>query len=70
MIWASIALFVFGLVLSGFFSGTETGMYRVSRTRLVLDALGGSWLARGMIWLLNYPTIFVATALVGNNLAN
>lgn len=70
MIWASIALFIFSLMLSSFFSGTETGMYRVSRTRLVLDALGGSWLARGMIWLLNYPTIFVATALVGNNLAN
>jgi putative hemolysin len=66
----SILLFFIALALSGFFSGTETGMYRVSRTRLVLDALSGSLLSRGMVWLLNYPTIFVATALIGNNLAN
>lgn len=63
-------LFLIGLLLSGFFSGTETGMYRVSRIRMVLDALAGSWLSRGMVWLLNHPTLFVATALVGNNLAN
>lgn len=70
MIGAIVILFLVSLLLSGFFSGTETGMYRVSRTRLVLDALSGSWLSRGMVWLLNHPTIFVATALVGNNVAN
>ncbi len=70
MILFSIALFFFGLVLSAFFSGSETGLYRVSRTRLVLDGLSGSQGAKGLIWLLNHPTIFVATALVGNNLAN
>ncbi len=63
-------IFIVGLVLSAFFSGTETGMYRVSRMRLLLDALDGSWLSRGLLWLLNHPAIFVATALVGNNLAN
>lgn len=70
MVLIAIFLFVFGLVLSAFFSGSETGMYRVSRTRLVLDGLGGSRGARALIWLLNRPTLFVATALVGNNLAN
>ncbi len=65
-----IVLFLIGLALSSFFSGTETGLYRVSRIRLVLDALDGSLLSRGMVWLLNHPTIFIATALVGNNLAN
>ncbi|OYP29826.1 CNNM domain-containing protein [Rhodopirellula sp. MGV] len=70
MVLLAIAIFVFGLVLSAFFSGSETGLYRVSRTRLVLDALDGSPPARAMIWLINRPTIFVATALVGNNLAN
>jgi CBS domain containing-hemolysin-like protein len=70
MILFAILLFLFGLILSAFFSGSETGMYRVSRTRLVLDGLDGSRSARAMIWLLNHPTIFVATALVGNNLAN
>ncbi len=66
----AISLFFVGLLLSAFFSGTETGMYRVSRTRLVLDALDGAWMARAMVALLNRPTIFVATALTGNNLAN
>jgi len=65
-----IVLFIVGLMLSAFFSGTETGMYRVPRIRLVLDGLSGSWMSRAMVWLLNYPTIFVATALIGNNLAN
>ncbi len=69
MIIAAI-LFLVGLFLSAFFSGTETGLYRVSRTRLVLDGLSGSRAARGIVWLLNHPAIFVATALVGNNLAN
>ncbi|TWU50786.1 hypothetical protein Poly51_40790 [Rubripirellula tenax] len=66
----AIVLFLVGLVMSAFFSGSETGMYRVSRTRLVLDGLSGSLAARGIIWLLNHPAVFVATALVGNNLAN
>ena len=70
MIFFAIGLFLFGLILSAFFSGSETGLYRVSRTRLVLDGLQGSGGAKALIWLLNYPTVFVATALVGNNLAN
>nr|WP_236649626.1 DUF21 domain-containing protein [Rhodopirellula sp. SM50] len=70
MIFFAIVLFLFGLVLSAFFSGSETGMYRVSRTRLVLDGLDGSRSARALIWVLNRPVLFVATALVGNNLAN
>ena len=63
-------LFLIGLMLSAFFSGSETGLYRVSRVRLVLDGLSGSAAARGIVWLLNHPAIFVATTLVGNNLAN
>lgn len=66
----AIVLFLIGLLLSAFFSGSETGLYRVSRTRLVLDGLSGSRAARGIVWLLNHPAIFVATTLVGNNLAN
>ena len=69
MIWGT-ALFVLGLGLSAFFSGTETGMYRVPRTRLMLDALSGNRVARGLVWLLNRPSFFVATALIGNNVAN
>ncbi len=69
MIWA-ILLFTISMTLSAFFSGSETGMYRVSRTRLVLDGLSGSLASKGLVWLLNHPAIFVATTLVGNNVAN
>lgn len=66
----ALVLFLVGLVCSAFFSGSETGLYRVSRTRLVLDGLSGSRAARLLVWLLNHPAIFVATTLVGNNVAN
>ena len=69
MLLGAIVFFA-GLLLSAFFSGTETGLYRVSRTRIVLDALSGSRSSRALVWLLNRPAIFVATALVGNNVAN
>jgi putative hemolysin len=59
-----------GLFLSALFSGLETGFYRATRVRLVLDALGGDLVARGLVWLTNHPTLFVATVLVGNNVAN
>lgn len=66
----AVVLFLIGLILSAFFSGSETGLYRVPRTRLVLDGLSGSFGARGMICLVNRPAVFVATTLVGNNVAN
>ena len=59
-----------GIFLSAFFSGTETGFYRVTRVRLMLDALGGDRIARGLVWLTNHPLLMVATVLVGNNMAN
>lgn len=61
---------IVGLLLSAFFSGSETGFYQVARTRLVLDALGGDPISRGLLWLTNRPALFIATTLVGNNLAN
>jgi CBS domain containing-hemolysin-like protein len=70
MIWLAIGLGAAGLFLSAFFSGSETGFYRVARIRLVLDALGGDWIARGLLWAANHPSLFIATTLVGNNLAN
>jgi CBS domain containing-hemolysin-like protein len=70
MIWFALGLGLIGLFLSAFFSGSETGFYRVTRIRLVLDALGGDWIARGLLWLANRPSLFIANSLVGNNLAN
>ena len=59
-----------GLFLSAFFSGHETGFYRVARLRLVIDAIKGQRLSRALLWLSNNPTLFVATTLIGNNIAN
>ncbi len=69
ILWACF-VFIIGLGLSAFFSGSETGMYRVPRIRLVLDGLSGGRVARGLVALLNNPPLFVATTLVGNNIAN
>ena len=66
----AILLFVLGLGLSAFFSGSETGYYRVTRVRLGIEALAGNWSSRILLWITNQPTIFVGTTLVGNNLAN
>ena len=70
MIWIVFAMGTVGLLLSAFFSGMETGLYRVSRTRLVLDAMGGDLISRGLLWFTNRPSLFVATTLTGNNLAS
>ncbi len=65
-----IVLFVLGVFLSGFFSGSETGFYRASRVRFVMDAIDGDRISKNMLSLFNNPTLFVATTLVGNNVAN
>jgi len=70
VILTALLLACVGLFLSAFFSGSETGFYRAGRLRLALDAMGGDRLARGLVWLTNRPSMFVATTLVGNNLAN
>lgn len=64
------ALLAFGLFLSAYFSGSETGFYRITRVRLLLDAKSGSWIAKSLLWLVARPTIVVATVLIGNNIAN
>lgn len=65
-----LLLLACGMFLSAFFSGSETGFYRATRIRFVLDALGGNLVARGLHLLGNHPPLFVATTLIGNNLAN
>ena len=63
-------LMLIGLLLSAFYSGSETGFYRVTRVRLAIEALSGNWMSRALLWLSHQPSLFVATTLVGNNLAN
>lgn len=65
-----VLLFFTGVLLSAFFSGSETGYYRATRVRLAMDAVDGKLIPRSLMWLANNPVMFVATVLVGNNLAN
>ncbi|MBL9162583.1 MAG: DUF21 domain-containing protein [Planctomycetaceae bacterium] len=66
----AFALFLGALSMNAFFSGTETGFFRLSRLRLVMEGIAGDRMSRILLWFANQPSIFVATALVGNNLAN
>jgi putative hemolysin len=67
--WIAILL-IAGLILSAFFSGNETGFYRVTRVRLVFDARSGNLISLALLWLANHTSVIVATVLIGNNLAN
>lgn len=67
---AVAVFFLLGILLSAFFSGNETGFYRVTRLRLVMDGLRGDRVAKRLLWLTNNPSLFVATTLIGNNIAN
>jgi CBS domain containing-hemolysin-like protein len=70
MIAIPLSLGFLGILLSAFFSGAETGFYRATRLRMVLDAMAGDRVARGLLFLTNHPALFVATALVGNSVAS
>lgn len=66
----AVLLFLVGLRLSAFFSGSETGFYRASFLRLTIDAQAGDRIAKRLLWFARNPSYFVATTLVGNNVAN
>ncbi|MEZ6057168.1 MAG: CNNM domain-containing protein [Planctomycetaceae bacterium] len=65
-----VGLFLVGLRASAFFSGSETGFYRLSLPRLGIDAQSGERAAQHLLWFARHPAYFVATTLVGNNIAN
>jgi putative hemolysin len=66
----ALVLFAIALAMNAFFSGAETGFYRMTRLRLVMEAKGGDRISRIMLWLANQPTLVIATTLVGVNLAS
>lgn len=69
-ILGAVLLFGVGIWLSAFFSGAETGFYRASPLRLNIDAIAGDPAAQRLQWFSRNPSHFVATTLVGNNIAN
>jgi len=69
-LWLSIAAIVFLLILSGFFSGSETALTAASRARLrILEGEGDKRAAR-FAALVEVPERFIGTILLGNNLVN
>ena len=69
-IFVAMLLFFYGLKLSAFFSGSETGFYRVSTLQLTLEKQRGDSVASRLFYFVTHPERFVATTLVGNNVAN
>src|SRR5579863_2159821 len=67
---AALALFLVGLRLCAFFSGAETGFYRVSSLRVSIDAQSGDRNAQRIQAFGQNPSQFVVTALIGNNVAH
>ncbi len=70
MAFVALLLFFYGLKLSAFFSGSETGFYRVSTLQLTLEKQRGDRVASRLFYFVTHPERFVATTLVGNNVAN
>jgi CBS domain containing-hemolysin-like protein len=70
MTWFALFLLLAGVFLSASFSGSETGFYRASRVRLVMAGLDGDRVSGYLLKLINQPSLFVATMLIGNNVAN
>ncbi|GAA4088578.1 HlyC/CorC family transporter [Zhongshania borealis] len=58
------------IILSGFFSGSETGMMSLNRYRLRHRAKSGHRGARRASKLLEEPDSLISTILIGNNLVN
>lgn len=67
-LWLLIGLV--GVVLSFAYSGTETGLYRLSEVRLRVQAerAGGRW--RRLQELMHHRDRLICTLLIGNNLVN
>ena len=65
-----LALFVVCLVLSAFFSSSETAFIALPRTRLMQRVNSGESRARLVSRLLQRPERFLATVLLSNNLVN
>ncbi|MDR3198814.1 MAG: CNNM domain-containing protein [Planctomycetaceae bacterium] len=70
MILFSIVLGFSALLLSATFSGSETAFYRIPKLRLHLDVMANDPVAKRISRLIKNPSMFVATVLVGNNVAN
>jgi len=66
VIWVILCV---ALLASAVFSGSETGLYRLSQARLEVEARAGRRSAKLLRYLVRHETAVLVTILVGNNLA-
>jgi Mg2+/Co2+ transporter CorB len=68
--WISVAIILFLLVLSGFFSGSETALTAASRGKLRMQADKGSAGAERALRITEDNERLIGSVLLGNNLVN
>jgi Mg2+/Co2+ transporter CorB len=69
-IWLLLGAIVFLIMISGFFSGSETALTAASRGRMYSLAKGGDERAKKVTILIERKERLIATLLLGNNLVN
>lgn len=70
MIWIGLSAALLGVFLSAFFSGAETGLYRVNRLRLHLGVKKGDPQALSLSGVLDDERGALTVTLIGTNVAN
>jgi len=70
VIWLAAAIIPIGLFLSGFFSGVETGLYRVNRLRLHLDVQRRDPVGVRLAGVLEDEQGALSVTLIGTNVMN
>lgn len=64
-----LSLVALSLLLSAFFSGTESGFYFIKKERLKFLEAQGSKVGSRLLELMRHPGALLSTLLIGNNLA-
>lgn len=65
----SILVILTAIVASAFFSGMEIAFISSNRMHLALESKKDTWVSKLMVYLADRPQKFIATMLVGNNIA-
>ena len=66
---ASILIIILSLLFSAFFSGMEIAFVSANRIHIELEKKQDGFLAKVLTWLTKKPSKFIATMLIGNNIA-
>lgn len=62
-------IIIFSILASAFFSGMEIAFISSNRMHLELERKKDSWVSKLMLYLADRPQRFIATMLIGNNIA-